>query len=115
MKVAVAVLLAAPRIPSSAALKLASVSEDHGPLSLGLLRAMEVVRSRYERAWALVSAAEPSADDLATALELLQVRPAQSYKNVFKLRNSRARSCESLTRSHQAAKKACARQSQSRA
>lgn len=79
VKVAVAVLLAAPRIPSSAALKLASISENHGPLSLGLLRAMEVVRSRYDRAWSLVSAAEPSADDLATALELLQVRPAQSF------------------------------------
>lgn len=66
-------LLAAPHVT---ALKLASISEDRGHLGLGLLRAVEVVRGRYERAWALVSAAEPTASDLDTALELLQVLPA---------------------------------------
>lgn len=67
------VLLAAPRLPSAEALKLASISEDRRHLGVGLLRAVEVVRGRYERAWALVSASEPSSSDLDTALELLQV------------------------------------------
>lgn len=74
VKAAVAlVLLAAPHVPSAEALKLASISEDRGHLGVGLLRAVEVVRGRYERAWALVSASEPTASDLDTALELLQV------------------------------------------
>lgn len=67
-------LTAGPHVPSSDALKLASISEDRGHLGVGLLRAVEVVRGRYERAWALVSAAEPTAEELETALELLQVR-----------------------------------------
>lgn len=68
------VLLAAgPHVPSSDALKLASISEESGHLGVGLLRAVEVVRGRYERAWALISAAEPTAEELETALELLQV------------------------------------------
>lgn len=74
VKVAVSlVLLAAPPLPSADALKLASISEDRRHLGVGLLRAVEVVRGRYERAWALVSASEPSTGDLDTALELLQV------------------------------------------
>lgn len=64
-------------MPSAEALKLASIREDRGHLGLGLLRAVEVVRSRYERAWALVSASEPTASDLDTALELLLVRDTQ--------------------------------------
>ena len=84
VKVAVALLLlVAPHIPSTSALKLASISEDRGHLGLGLLRAMEIVRGRYERAWSLVSAAEPSADDLDTALELLQVTPAAHTNNTY--------------------------------
>lgn len=74
MKAAVTlVLLSAPHIPSAEALKLESISEERGHLGVGLLRAVEVVRGRYERAWALVSASEPSAEDLDIALELLQV------------------------------------------
>lgn len=69
-----ALLAAGPHVPSSDALKLASISEDRGHLGVGLLRAVEVVRGRYERAWALISAAEPTAEELETALELLQVR-----------------------------------------
>ena len=75
MRAVLLVLLAAgPHVPSSDALKLASISEDRGHLGVGLLRAVEVVRGRYERAWALISAAEPTAEELETALELLQVR-----------------------------------------
>ncbi len=66
--------LAGPHVPSSEALKLASISEERGHLGVGLLRAVEVVRGRYERAWALISSSKPSAEDLETALELLQVR-----------------------------------------
>lgn len=74
MRAVLLVLLAAgPHVPSSDALKLASISEDRGHLGVGLLRAVEVVRGRYERAWALISAAEPTAEELETALELLQV------------------------------------------
>lgn len=67
------VLLMTPQLPSAESLKLSSISEDRGHLGLGLLRAVEVVRGRYERAWALVSASEPTAGDLEAALELLQV------------------------------------------
>eukprot|EP00904_Undaria_pinnatifida_P011141 jgi/Undpi1/7157/HiC_scaffold_22.g09631.m1 len=78
VKVAVSlVLLAAPPLPSADALKLASISEDRRHLGVGLLRAVEVVRGRYERAWALVSASEPSTGDLDTALELLQANAKQ--------------------------------------
>ncbi|CAM9578971.1 unnamed protein product, partial [Laminaria digitata] len=78
VKVAVSlVLLAAPRLPSAEALKLASISEDRRHLGVGLLRAVEVVRGRYERAWTLVSASEPSTGDLDTALELLQANAKQ--------------------------------------
>lgn len=73
MRAVLVVLLAGPYVPSSEALKLASISEDRGHLGVGLLRAVEVVRGRYERAWALISASEPTAEDLDTALELLQV------------------------------------------
>lgn len=73
MRAVLVVLLAAPHVPSCEALKLASISEERGHLGVGLLRAVEVVRGRYERAWALVSASEPTAEDLDTALELLQV------------------------------------------
>lgn len=76
--VVLVMLAAAPHIPSVEALKLASISEDRGHLGLGLLRAVEVVRGRYERAWALVSALEPTAGDLDTALELLRVCASSS-------------------------------------
>lgn len=66
-------LLMTPQLPSAECLKLSSISEDRGHLGLGLLRAVEVVRGRYERAWALVSSSEPTAVDLDTALDLLQV------------------------------------------
>lgn len=79
MRALLLVLLAAgPHVPCSDALKLASISEDRGHLGVGLLRAVEVVRGRYERAWALISAAEPTAEELETALELLQVGAAVS-------------------------------------
>lgn len=74
MTALLALFLAGPLVPTAEALKLASISEERGHLGVGLLRAVEVVRGRYERAWALVSASEPSAEDLETALELLQVR-----------------------------------------
>lgn len=74
LKAAVALLLLmAPYLPSADALKLSSINDDREHLGLGLLRAVEVVRGRYERAWALVSASEPTTGDLDTALELLQV------------------------------------------
>lgn len=74
MKVAVVLLLLCYGPPPVAeALKLSSIKDDRGHIGLGLLRAVEVVRGRYERAWALVSSLEPSAGDLDIALELLQV------------------------------------------
>ncbi|CAM9335732.1 unnamed protein product [Scytosiphon promiscuus] len=76
MRAVLVVLLAAPHVPACEALKLASI-EERGHLGVGLLRAVEVVRGRYERAWALVSAAEPTAEDLDTALELLQANAEQ--------------------------------------
>lgn len=73
IKVAVVLLLLCYGPPPTEALKLSSINDDRGHIGLGLLRAVEVVRSRYERAWALVSSPEHSAGDLDVALELLQV------------------------------------------
>lgn len=69
----------APPIPTAEALKLSSTKDDRENLGMGLLRAVEVVRGRFERAWALVSAPEPSPADLDTALELLQVRASMIH------------------------------------
>lgn len=73
MRAVLVLLMGVPHIPTLDALKLSSISEERGHLGVGLLRAVEVVRGRYERAWTLVSAPEPTAEDLDTALELLQV------------------------------------------
>lgn len=75
MKALVVLLLLryGPPPPVAEALKLSAIKDDRGHVGLGLLRAVEVVRGRYERAWALVSSPEPSADDLDAALDLLQV------------------------------------------
>lgn len=75
MKAVVVLLLLryGPPPPVAEALKLSAIKDDRGHVGLGLLRAVEVVRGRYERAWALVSSPEPSADDLDAALDLLQV------------------------------------------
>ncbi|CAN0194728.1 unnamed protein product [Ectocarpus fasciculatus] len=77
MRAVLVLLMGAPHIPTLDALKLSSISEERGHLGVGLLRAVEVVRGRYERAWTLVSAPEPTAEDLDTALELLQENAKQ--------------------------------------
>ncbi|CBJ29226.1 expressed unknown protein [Ectocarpus siliculosus] len=77
MRAVLVLLMGAPHIPTLDALKLSSISEERGHLGVGLLRAVEVVRGRYERAWTLVSASEPTAEDLDTALELLQENAKQ--------------------------------------
>ncbi|CAN0363817.1 unnamed protein product, partial [Ectocarpus sp. 13 AM-2016] len=77
MRAVLVLLMGAPHIPTLDALKLSSISEERGHLGVGLLRAVEVVRGRYERAWTLVSAPDPTAEDLDTALELLQENAQQ--------------------------------------